>query len=174
MNTPTTLKSKADATMDAARDTADKARDTVETAADLATDRAESSIEQAGTKLRQFGSEAAQRVSETTGALRDAAASRIDGARGALADAGDRLAGSLREAADRSADQPSLQSRTLAAMSDGAATVADTLRDRSFVEMAGDVKALARRHPAAFATGAAVLGFMVARMVRANRRGAES
>lgn len=158
-NDTNTLKTKVDATSEAARETVSAALDTAETATEVA-----------GGKLRSLGADLSSRASETAEHLRDAAASRIDGARGALADAGDRLADTLRRAADKP-EAPELQTRTLTALSDGAAAVADTLRDRTFSEMAGDVRALARRHPAAFAAGAAVVGFAVARMLRANHRG---
>jgi hypothetical protein len=156
------LKDKANATMDAAQQTAAAARDTAGAAA-----------ETAGSKLHEIGADLSARASDTAGQLRDAAASRIEGARGAIADAGDRLADTLRRAADNPG-APELQSRALTAMSDGASAVAGTLRERSFSEMASDVKALAQRNPAAFAAGAAVVGFALARMLRAHNGGARS
>lgn len=169
----TILKSKADATADAARDTAAQALDTAETAADMAGSKLRSVGADLSSKASDLGADLTSKASEAAGQFRDAAASKIEGARGAIADAGDRLADTLRRAAD-APGAPALQTRALTAMSDGASAVAETLRERSFSEMTGDVKALARRNPAAFAAGAAVVGFVLARALRANNSGNRS
>ena len=92
---------------------------------------------------------------------------RLDEARDALSESGDRLAETLR----RAAEQPvagSVQSRVLSAVAGGVSSAANTLRDRSVSEMIADVRALAQRNPGAFAAGAAVAGFALARFMRAS------
>jgi hypothetical protein len=135
-----TMKNKLEQTADAARDTVASAADATRTAAqNMASD------------------------------LRDAAAGKMDDARDALGDSGDRLAETLRRAAEEPG-HGSVQARVLSAVAGGVSTAADTLRGRSVSEIAADVRDLARRNPAAFAAGAAVAGFVLARFLRASSR----
>ena len=134
--------------------TTEKLKQTIATTADTVKDKA-----------RSAQADVAAHAAGTVAALRDGAAAHLDDARDALSESGDRLADTLQRAAE---DQPegALQTRVMAAAASGLATVSDSLRDRSLAEMAADLKALARRHPAVFAAGAAVAGFALARILR--------
>ena len=104
--------------------------------------------------------------SELVGAARDSAVSLIDAQRARAADQitalGDALrrsaesfestgAGGLVEYANQAADQIS--------------GFADTVRDRSWNELAGDLKALARRYPMTFMASAMGIGFVLGRFL---------
>lgn len=126
-------------------------------------DAAESATEKASS-LRDTVTE---KVSDAAAKLRDGAADRIEATRDAITDSGDRLADTLRRAAD-STEGGTLQSRVLSAAADGLQTVASELRTTNFSQMSTDIQAYAQRNPLVFAAGAAVAGFMIARMVRAS------
>ena len=150
MNVDTnTMKSKVEATADAARDNVASAADATKNAA------------------KNMAAQVTSRASEAVASVRDAAAEQIDNARGALGDSGDRLAETLRRAAEEP-EEGSMQARVLSAVAGGVSSVADTLHNRSVSEIAADVRELARRNPAAFAAGAAVAGFVLARFLRAS------
>lgn len=141
------LKEDASATLNAAKKT-------VGTAADLAKEKAGA-----------IGADVTGRVADTAATLRDGAAERIEATRDALSDSGDRLAETLRRAAE-APDAGSLQTRVLSAAADGLETVAGDLRKASLSQMSSDVQTYAQRNPLAFAAGAAVAGFMLARLFR--------
>ncbi len=147
------MKNKLDETADAARDTVSNAADATKTAAQNVASQVSSHAAAAST-------------------VRDAAVEQMDHARDALGDSGDRLAETLRRAADEPAEG-SMQARVLSAVAGGVSSAADTLRSRSVSEIAADVRDLARRNPAAFAAGAAVAGFVLARFLRATVRARE-
>ena len=116
-----------------------------------------------------FGENAKAKVSKTVAAAHDLADETIDDARDALSRSGDRLAETLR----RAAEGPSLDSipgRVMSAVSHGMTSVADTFHDRNLSDIAGDVRALARRNPGVVAVGAAVAGFALARFLRSSMR----
>lgn len=143
----------------------DKIEDTADNAANTVANAAEKTTEAA----RNFAADVSSHASDAATALHDMAADQISDARDALSKSGDRLAETLRRAADAPNDG-SVQGRVMSAMASGASSVADTLRDRSFTDIANDVRALARRNPGAFAAGAAVAGFALARFLRASTR----
>ncbi len=139
-------------------DTAHAARETVSNAVDMTKDAAQNAA-------AHVTSHAAAAAST----LRDAAVDQIDNARDALGDSGDRLAETLRRAAEEPA-AGSMQARVLSAVAGGVSSAADTLHNRSVSDIAADVRELARRNPAAFAAGAAIAGFALARFLRASAR----
>ncbi len=138
------------------------ARETVSTAAEMTK-----------TAAHDVAAQVSSKVSAAASSVRDVAAEQIDHARDALGDSGDRLAETLRQAAEQPAEG-SMQARVLSAVAGGVSSAADTLRNRSVKEIASDVRDLARRNPAAFAAGAAVAGFLLARFLRASARGNEN
>ncbi len=117
--------------------------------------------------VRDLAADVSSQAADTAAAVRDSAVERLDDARDALSDSGDRLAETLRRAAEEPAPG-SMQARVLSAVAGGVSSAAHTLRDRSMSEMVADVRALARRNPGAFAAGAAVAGFALARFLRAS------
>lgn len=141
------LTENASATMTAAKRT-------VETATDLAKEKASA-----------LGADVSERVSDTAAKLRDGAGERIEATRDALSDTGDRLAETLRRAAE-STDAGSLQTRVLSVAAEGLESVAGDLRNASLSQMSSDVQTYAKRNPMAFAAGAAIAGFMLARLFR--------
>jgi len=149
MTTTEDLKDNASATLHSAKET-------LISATDLARDKASS-----------IGAEMKSRVADTAASMRDGAAERIEATREALSDGGDRLADSLRRAADEP-NAGGLQARVLSAAADGLQSVAEDLRNRSFSQMSSDVQAYAQRNPVAFAAGAAIAGFMLARLFRSS------
>jgi ElaB/YqjD/DUF883 family membrane-anchored ribosome-binding protein len=145
--------------------TTDAVRSTVTAVTDKAMDTAKS----LGAEVSHIGAEVSSRASDAAAAMRDGAVDRLDETRDALSESGDRLAETLnRAAADPKAG--AMQSRVLSATANGLSTVSDALRERSVSDMAADLKALARRHPGAFAAGAAVAGFALARFLRSSAR----
>ena len=123
--------------------------------------------------VRNLASDVSAKAVDTAAAMRDGAVDRLDEARDALSDSGDRFAETLRRAAEEPA-AGSVQARVLSAVAGGVSTAASTLRDRSVSEMATDLRALARRNPGAFAAGAAVAGFALARFLRSTSRARSS
>lgn len=136
--------------------TVDAAKKTVGTAGDLALEKASA-----------LGAGVSARVSETAATLRDSAAERIEATRGALSDSSDRLAETLRRAAEEP-EAGALQTKVLSAAAAGLETVAEDLRSRNFSQMTSDVQSYAQRNPMVFAAGAAVAGFMLARLLRSS------
>ena len=117
--------------------------------------------------MRNLASDVTAQAVETAASLRDGAASRLDDARDALSESGDKLAETLRRAAEEPAPG-SIPARVLSAVAGGVSSAANALHDRSISDIAADVRALARRNPGAFAAGAAVAGFALARFLRAS------
>lgn len=136
--------------------TADKAKDAAATAYDAA--------KEAG---RTAGAEVASRASETLDTVRDVAAVGADVARDTLVDTGDRLAKSLHDQADAASG---VQGRMLNGIADGVAKASDSLRGRTVGDLVSSAQDYARRHPGAFAAGAAVAGFALARFLRSSSR----
>ncbi len=122
-------------------------------------------------KARDGAASAGEAVAAGAGAglsaLRDTAVERADGARESLTDAGDRLAATLRRAAEDETAAP-VRSRVYASAADGVTSAVDVLRDRSVADLATDLRDLARRHPGAFMAAAAIAGFAAARFLRAS------
>ena len=117
--------------------------------------------------VRNLASDVTAQAVETAASLRDGAALRLDDARDALSESGDKLAETLRRAAEEPAPG-SIPARVLSAVAGGVSSAANALHDRSISDIAADVRALARRNPGAFAAGAAVAGFALARFLRAS------
>ena len=173
------------------KDTADAARRTISDAAVLTADTARDAADAVSQRAADTAAALSQRASETTttlshrasdamGAVRDRAmdikdavvdraSDTMDDARDALGASGERLAETLRNAAD-GPDPASVPGRVLSAVAGGVASAAHTLRERNLTEIAADVRDLARRNPGAFAAGAAVAGFVLARFLLSSSR----
>lgn len=144
-------------------------KSTLENAADAASNTVSAAVETTTKAARNAAAEVSSQVSSAASSVRDAAVEQIDNARDALGDSGDRLAETLRRASEQPAEG-SMRARVLSAVAGGVSSAADTLHDRSVSDIAADVRDLARRNPAVFAAGAAVAGFMLARLLRASVR----
>ena len=154
--TPETLKKNID-------DTTQAARRTAETVGEMAKDTAAS----IGAEMSSRVSHAAADLRDGAADLRDSAAERLESTRDALSESGERFAETLRRAAEE-AQTGVMQSRVYTAAAHGISTAADAIRDRNILDIAADVRALAHRHPGAFAAGAAVAGFALARFLRSS------
>jgi len=142
-------------------------KETIHDGADAAMKKASYMADAAKDTVRNLASDVSAQAADTAAAVRDGAVERLDDARDALSDSGDRLAETLR----RAAEEPvagSMQSRVLSAVAGGVSSAASTLRDNSVSDIVGDIRALARRNPGAFAAGAAVAGFALARFLRSS------
>ncbi|QYK41438.1 MAG: hypothetical protein KF887_19085 [Paracoccaceae bacterium] len=112
-------------------------------------------------------SEAQDKAVEALHVVGDAAVKRADGAKVALSDAGDRLASGLRNAASDAAPD-SLQARSLNTLAGGISDVAGGIARQDVSTLLTDARAFARRHPGACAVGAALAGFALVRLLRAE------
>lgn len=77
------------------------------------------------------------------------------------------LATTLRDTGRTFDDRPNIQA-FVGSAADGLDQLAGNLRDRSFVELYGEVERYARRSPIAVAAGAAIVGFLVARFIKSS------
>jgi uncharacterized protein YukE len=121
--------------------------------------------------LKSGASDAMDQAEDSYDDLRDAANSTIETIRATLANSGDRLAETLRGAADSSHGPTQ---RRFDVLTDGAANgvadLSDRLRGNSVTDLMHSTQAYARRNPGAFAAGAAVAGFALARFLHASAR----
>lgn len=135
---------------------------------------AENTAQQAVDKAARVATDAKAQVSDAMEQaedgyddLRDAASSTMAQAKATLADSGDRLATALRDAADGSRHA---SSRVMEAVAGGVSDATDRFRGGSLTDLVSSTQAYARRHPAAFAAGAAIAGFALARFMQASAR----
>lgn len=142
-------------------------KENIQDGADAAMKTASHAAAAAKDTVRDLASDVSSQAADTAAAVRDSAVERLDDARDALSESGDRLAETLRRAAEEP-ESGSVQSRVLSAVAGGVSTAANTLRDRSVSDIVADVRALAQRNPGAFAAGAAVAGFALARFLRSS------
>lgn len=142
-------------------------KENLQDGADAAMNTASHAASVAKDTMRDLASDVSSQAAHLGAAVRDGAVEQLDGVRDALSESGDRLAETLRRAAEEPVSG-SVQSRVLTAVAGGVSTAANTLRDRSVTDIVADVRALAQRNPGAFAAGAAVAGFALARFLRAS------
>lgn len=138
-----------------------------QSAADVARDQAST----VGEEIRQKGAEAAEAAKSTAREYaeraRDEAYSRGEQYRDYAADETSKVASALRKASeDLSSGSP--QERLLAQVADTVADTADRMRGMTLTEAFHDSTEFARRHPAAFLSGAALVGFAAARFMKAS------
>ncbi|EYD73359.1 hypothetical protein [Limimaricola hongkongensis] len=114
--------------------------------------------ETARDRARDMASEARDRAYEYGRGYKDEAASETS-----------KIADALRKAADDLHDG-SPQERVFAKLADTVADTADGMREMEIDEMAYAVNDFARRNSAAFLGGAALLGFVAARFMKASAR----
>lgn len=140
--------------------TAAEAKDSVkETAASLAQTGREA-LGAAGEELKDLAASARETAATT-------ARARAEDGRDMLADQTQRFADGLRKTS-YGADQNSIQGRLVNTFADGIVDISDELRDRSVASIWRDAQSLAHKHPGAFAAGAGILGFAMARFLMAS------
>lgn len=116
--------------------------------------------------LADVRSRAAGAASRTAEAARAEAMTRGESAKATLADEGNRLANTLRQAVEGGDD--SIQARVLGAVADSVDDLTETLRNRDVQSLLSDAQAFARRNPGAFVAAAALAGFALARFARSS------
>lgn len=154
----------------AAQDAAERAagvRETLAGAADEARARAGEMMRKARDGVEGASEAIAGGAGAGLSALRDSAVERAEEARESLSDAGERLAATLRRAAEDETAAP-IRARVYASAAEGVTSAAGMLREHSVADLAADLRALARRHPGAFMAAAAIAGFAAARFLRAS------
>lgn len=134
-------------------------------------DAARTEAKTVGEEIRDKGAEAAREARETARSYaeraRDEAYARGEEYRDYAASETSKVASALRRASeDLSSGSP--QERLIAQLADGVADAADRMRGMSLSEITRDTNEFARRHPAAFLGGAALLGFAAARFLKAS------
>lgn len=100
-------------------------------------------------------------MGNTMSDLKSSATAKAEEVRETIADEGERMASSLRDAAGQ---QSGVQSRVLETMASGVSSVSDTIRSRDVSTLMADVQSFAKRNPAIFVAGAAAAGLLIARL----------
>ncbi|WP_022708521.1 hypothetical protein [Paracoccus zeaxanthinifaciens] len=116
--------------------------------------------EHLGDTAREVGKEAYGRLSE-------GAAQHTEQAKEGAASEVQDISAALRSAADKSR-AGSAQERTFGQAAEALADLSDMIRNKDLGQMLNDVNGLARRNPAAFLGGAALLGFAATRFAKAS------
>lgn len=118
----------------------------------------------AAEELKETGREALTGAKSVMGStmsdLKAGATAKAEEVRETIADEGERMASSLRDAAGQ---QSGVQGRVLETMASGVASVSDTIRSRDVTTLMSDIQSYARRNPAIFVAGAAAAGLLLAR-----------
>ena len=138
---------------------------------DAAVDASKAALDLARDTASAVKDEAASLAGKTAMQARDAAVERIDSARATVADVGERLARTLQDSAD---EARGMGAKALSGAASGLTTAATALRSQSIEDLLVRAKDFAQRNPGAFAAGAAVAGFAVARFLRSSSRALEA
>jgi hypothetical protein len=80
------------------------------------------------------------------------------------------LATSLRSTGDTFDGRPNIQA-FVGSAADGLEALADSIRERSFLELYGEAERFARERPVAVGAGAVVAGFLLARFIKSSAEG---
>lgn len=131
----------------------------------------------AAEELKETGREALDGAKSVMGnamsELKAASSAKADEMRGMVAEEGQRMASTLRDAAQQGGG--GVQAKVLETMANGVSAMSDQLAQHDLRELMDDVTAYARRNPAIFVAGAAVAGLVLARLAaQAGRQAQES
>jgi ElaB/YqjD/DUF883 family membrane-anchored ribosome-binding protein len=123
-------------------------------------------------RLKEQISDKAADVKERVTDFGRKTADKIDASRGPAADSLNRTASALHAKSDQVASAAHATSDRVAsaahATADKLQATADYVRDHDFSEMANDVTDLVKRYPGQSLAAAAILGFLVARVMRSS------
>jgi ElaB/YqjD/DUF883 family membrane-anchored ribosome-binding protein len=123
-------------------------------------------------RLKEQISDKAADVKERVSDFGRKTADKIDASRGPAADSLNRTASALHAKSDRVASAAHATSDRVAsaahATADKLQATADYVRDHDFKEMAEDVTELVKRYPGQSLAAAAILGFLLARVMKSN------
>lgn len=116
--------------------------------------------------LKETGREALSGAKSVMGStmsdLKAGATAKAEEVRETIAEEGERMASSLREAAGQQSG--SMQGRVLETMASGVTAVSDTIRSHDVSSLLADIQSFAKRNPAIFVAGAAAAGILLARL----------
>lgn len=133
-------------------------------------------VRQATEGLKETGAQAMAGAKSVMGNamadLKAGASAKADEMRGNIAEEGQRMAYSLREAAGQGGG--GVQARVLETVASGVEAVSDQIASRDLSGLMTDVTAFARRNPAVFVAGAAVAGLVLARLAAQAGRAQQS
>ncbi len=129
----------------------------------------------AAEELKETGREALHGAKSVMGNamsdLKAASSAKADEMRGMVAEEGQRMASSLRDAAHQGGG--GVQAKVLETMANGVSAMSDQLAQHDMRELMDDVTSYARRNPAIFVAGAAVAGLVLARLAAQAGRQAQ-
>lgn len=130
-------------------------------------DKAQEAADEARTNAAEFADYARDKAGE----FADDARARVDAyaedQKNYAASETSKVADALRKAASDLSDG-SPQERIFGQLASGVADFADTMREKSVADMGDDLNDVARRNPAAFLGGAALLGFAAGRFLKSS------
>ena len=151
----------------------EKSKEALSRAEDLAEDLRDEAVSRVGAAVaatRKAGTalahDLAERAADTAEYARDLALDRAEAARAAVSDAGVRLADGFRAAADAVPDD--LPARSLAAVASGLDTVATSFGGSNLSDLVARTRDFARRNPATFVIGTAVVGYALVRLLKSG------
>lgn len=131
-------------------------------------------VKTAAEGLKETGAQAIEGAKSVMGSamadLKAGASAKAEEMRGTIAEEGQRMAFSLREAAGQGGG---VQARVLESMAQGVENVSDQIAQRDLSGLMDDVTAFARRNPAVFIAGAALAGVMLTRLAAQAGRSAQ-
>lgn len=134
-------------------------------------DRAQADWDEIKREARGAAQETAEEARDAgyafVNSARDRAADYVERRKESAVQSIDDVAHTLRESSETFEDRPNIRLFVDSA-ADGLESLADEIRDRSFVEVYSDLEQFARRRPAVFATAAGVAGFMLARFLKSS------
>lgn len=126
----------------------------------------------AAEQLKETGREALEGAKSVMGnamsELKAASSAKAEEVRGMVAEEGQRMASSLRDAAQQGGG--GVQARVLETMANGVSAMSDQLAQHDLRTLMDDVTSFARRNPAIFVAGAAVAGLVLARLASQGGR----
>lgn len=134
---------------------------------DVVSDLVENIMDAGRDVLTQAKVRASEAATTAGAAIREGAETRAEAGKDMLADEGQRLARSLRDAAAEQGDG-TIQGRILDTVATGVVDRAESLRGRSFNSMLTQTESFARRNPGAFVAVATLAGFALARFARSS------
>ncbi|WP_299814778.1 hypothetical protein [uncultured Jannaschia sp.] len=135
-----------------------------------AADMAKETRDAAESRASQLGDKARHEAQKLADQARSVADSRVEEARSYATSNIERTADQIRNAGHEFGDD-SYQARAADYLASNLGYAADVIRDKDLGSLADDVTHFARRNPGMFLGGATLLGFAVARMLKATERG---
>jgi len=120
-------------------------------------------------EARTMGEEVRKRAGEAAGAAQSEAMKRAEGAKASVADEMADVASALRTARDEMRDR-SMAGKAFGWAAESLESTASAIRNREPEDLMNELGAFARRNPAMFLGGAALLGFAVSRFALSSAR----